>query len=330
VRDTDQAVLAADLADRLHADGVPNPHVLVTSARTGLGHESLRAVLADAVAERRAMTARLTADVRAAATAMTTGGEPTDLAKADRRELVDRLTRAAGGDRIAEIVAAEHRHQASIAVGWPPAKLVARWRRRHPIADLPRAGASPVSRSEADVALRDIAEAAADGADPPWPAVLRATAARVGADLVSGLGALGGRTARSTLAPPRWWLAVQALQRALTGAAIIGVLWLLVVAALGGFFHFDVDPLLIDTPGWEWIPVPSLLVLGGLALGLLLALLVRIPVAASARRRGAAARRSLASAVADLADRTVLAHLAEVLAERRELQRLLAEATAPG
>lgn len=329
VRDDDVAVVAHDLTERLRDDGIGDPHVVVTSAVTGVGLDALRALLADAVARRRAMTDRLVADIRTAASTMTTGGDPADLSKSDRRAFVDRLTHAAGGDRIAAVVAAEHRHLARQAMGWPPAKLVARWRRRHPIADLPRAGTSRVARSEIDVALRDVAEAAADGAEPPWPAVLRSTATDRADELVTGLDALTATTARDVVGAPRWWTVVQTLQRGLTAAAVIGAVWLLVVAALGGFLQFDVDPLLIDTPGAEWIPLPSLLVVGGLVLGLLVALVVRIPAGAAARRRGASARRALRSAVDDLATRTIVSDLDDALAERRELQRHLEVAARP-
>lgn len=323
VRADDARVIADDLSVRLGDDGIADPHVLLTSARTGVGLDAVHELLAVAVAERRAMTDRLTADVRSVASAMATGGETGELTKADRRPFVDRLTHAAGGDRIATVVAAEHRHRARRSMGWPPAKLATRWRRRHPIADLPRAGTSRVARSEIDVALRDVAEAAADGADAPWPSVLRSVATDGADDLVTGLDALGARTARDTAGEPRWWTAVQALQRALTAAVIVGLVWLLAVAALGGFLRFDVDPLLIATPGADWIPLPSLLVVGGLAIGLLVSLVVRIPVGAAARRRGASARRTLRSSVEELATRTVLADLDAVLADRRELRRHL-------
>lgn len=110
--------------------------------------------------------------------------------------------------------------------------------------------------------------------------------------------------------------------------AVAVALWLLVVAVLGGFFQLDTDPLLIDTPGWDWIPLPSLMVLGGLLAGLLIALLVRFPVAVAARRRGARVRNKLLKRVGVIADETVLADIGRVLAERNEIADQLAIATA--
>lgn len=322
LRPQDAAVVVDDLALRLRADGVDEPRVIATSATAGTGLAELRSVLAGAVAARRAMTDRLIADIRGAAAALATDGGKAELSSRDRHRFVDRLTDAAGGEQIASVVAAEHRHLARQAMGWPPTRIASRWRRRRrPITELPRATTNQVARSEVDVALRDVAEAAADDTGPVWTAALRATAAGGADDLASGLTALTGRTARDTLRQPRWWSVVRTLHRALMAAAAVGAVWLVALAIAGGFLRLDTDPLLIDTPGWEWIPLPSLLLLGGLVVSLVLALLVRIPVAVSARRRGAVARRALQSAVADLADRTVLAELQAALADRRELER---------
>jgi hypothetical protein len=62
---------------------------------------------------------------------------------------------------------------------------------------------------------------------------------------------------------------------------------LVIVAVLGGFFQLATDPLLPDTPGADWIPVPSALLLGGAVLGLLIGLLVRVSLGIAARRRDA-------------------------------------------
>ena len=120
----------------------------------------------------------------------------------------------------------------------------------------------------------------------------------------------------------------RALQHLVTFVAVVGALWLLVVAVLGGFFRLDTGPLLIDTPGWDWIPLPSLMVLGGLLAGVFIALIVRIPIAVAAGRRGARVRNQLLDRVGDVADETVLADIDNVLAERDEIAEQLAIATA--
>ena len=55
--------------------------------------------------------------------------------------------------------------------------------------------------------------------------------------------------------------------------------------------------------GW---PVPTLMVAGGAALGILLAVTAKFITAGVAKRRGARARKRLNAAVADVADRLVV------------------------
>lgn len=320
--------LVDDFRARLVDDGVTDPTVYVTSVADEVGVDAISAVIDEAVAARRSMVTRLETDLRSAALSLAAndGDGRGGLDKRDRREFVDRLGRAAGADAAGSVVAAQHRHDARAAMGWPPATLLTRWRRRHPIADLPRATGSSVAGSEVDLALRDVGEAAAGDLSSPWPRVLRDIALGHADALRPRLTAVTSEIARDAVGRPRWWGVVRALQQMLTIAVVVGAVWLLAAALLGGFLGFDTDPLLIDTPGAEWIPLPSLLVLGGLGLGFILSLLVRIPVGVAARRRGRRVRGALVRRVGQMADETVLADLDEALADRRRFGDLLATA----
>jgi len=319
--------VVADLHRRLVDDGVADPHVHAASVLAGDGLADVDGVITDAVDLRRAVVDRLGADLREVASTLAPTGSSDGVSKQARRDLIDRLGRAAGADDAGEIVAAQFRKDGRMAMGWPPVQLVERLRRRHPISELPRASASPVARSEIDLALRDVAEAASSDLAPPWPTAVRSVAAERSPDLTSRLTSVTQSTARTATKRPTWWGPVAALQRFVTLVAIVGALWLLVVAVLGGFFQLDTDPLLIDTPGWEWIPLPSLLVLGGLLVGLLLALIVKIPVNIGATRRGGRARKLLLGGVADIVDETVIADIDTVLAERSQINDHLAAVT---
>ena len=328
VSSRDREVVVADLMRRLNDDGVSNPQVHVTSAPSAGGIDPLDDLISSTVERRRAVVDRLESDLREVARSIAPTGTADGVSKKERSTLVEQLGHAAGADDAGTVVAAQHRKDARMVMGWPPVRLVERMRRRHPIADLPRATASTVARSEIDLALRDVAEAASSDLEPPWPTAIRTVAAERSQDLASLLTSTTQETARAAASRPRWWTPVAALQRLVTLVAVAGALWLLVVAVLGGFFQLDTDPLLIDTPGWDWIPLPSLMVLGGLLAGLVLAVIVRIPVAAAARRRGAIARNELRKRVAVVADDTVLADIARVLRERNEIAELVAIVTA--
>src|SRR5690606_34744627 len=59
----EQAECMADLEDLLRREGVAHPRVVATSATTGAGVDELKAILAEAVAARRAAYQRLEADL---------------------------------------------------------------------------------------------------------------------------------------------------------------------------------------------------------------------------------------------------------------------------
>jgi len=104
---------------------------------------------------------------------------------------------------------------------------------------------------------------------------------------------------------------VGGLQWLLAAVALAGALWLLVLVVLGFFQLDDVVPL----PRVEGLPLPTLLVVGGLLAGLLLAVVSRPLVALRARRRARAAERRLRAAVDVVAEEDVLEPMAEVRAD---------------
>ena len=324
----ERAAVVADFRRRLGDDGVSDPDVHVTSVLGADGLSAVDELVASTVELRRAVLDRLEADLRETAVSIAPGGTTDGVSKRARRELVERLGHAAGADEAGAIVAAQHRKDARMAMGWPPVRLLERVRRRHPISELPRASSSPVARSEIDLAVRNVAESAATDLAPPWPAAIRNVAADRSSDLASRLTSTTRDSARAATVRPRWWTPVAALQRLVTLVALVGALWLLVVAILGGFLQLDTDPLLIETPGWDWIPLPSLMVLAGLVAGLLIALLVRIPVAVAAGRRGARVRNDLLKRVGAVADETVLADIDRILADRATVTEALAVVSA--
>ena len=78
--------------------------------------------------------------------------------------------------------------------------------------------------------------------------------------------------------------------------AVGGLGWLGVLAVLG-YLQLPVP----DVPRVEGWPVPTLMIAGGAALGILLAVTAKFITAAAARMRASAARKRLTSAVADVA-----------------------------
>jgi len=343
--------ITRDLSGLLHADGLDGVPVHAVSARTGLGLPELREAIARRVAARTAAAARLEADVRGAAGVLSEscaegpGGHTGRVRPEHRARLVAALEEAAGVPTVVRAVDRAHRRRGALATGWPAVRWVRRLRpdplRRLRLdtgtatgdaaSALPAGGAEPgtavepalrpslpgptgVQRAQVSTATRNLAAASAEGLADPWPRRVREVAVggeERAADALSA--AVGATDLRQT--SPGWWTAVGALQRGLGAVAVVGLLWLVAVAALGWLQLSDAVP----TPDWEGLPVPTLLLVGGILAGLLVAFLARLAVGAGARRRARTAQRRLSERVSAVADELVVAPVEAELAAREHL-----------
>jgi len=102
----------------------------------------------------------------------------------------------------------------------------------------------------------------------------------------------------------------------------VGALWLLALAALGYLQLGDVIP----TPDVEGFALPTVLLLGGLLLGLLFSALFRWLNSIGARRRARRAAKALRRRIEAVADEQILAPVEEELAARERLCAAIAKA----
>jgi hypothetical protein len=225
-------------------------------------------------------------------------------------------------------VARSHRRAAALRLGWP----FTRWLRRFrpdPLRRLhlgPGAGAdrtslpaaSQAQHAHVEVALRALADKAAGSLPPPWPELIFRAASRRRDELPD---LLDQAVATANLASrrPRWWALGAGLQALLAGAALVGALWLL------GLFALDYlrlpDP---PVPRWEGFPLPTLLLLGGLVMGLGLAFVSGLLARVGAARRAAIVRRRLRGRVAEIAETILIGPLTEEVEARERLCATLA------
>jgi GTP-binding protein EngB required for normal cell division len=325
-----------DLVGLLRGYGLGSTPVLTVSALTGEGLDRLRGTLGDAVARRAAAVARLGADVTAAAAALLDECAPSarpELPKEDGKRVRDALADAAGVPTVVRAVASAHRRRGALATGWPFARWLKRLRpdplRRLRLPDQPAPeagtslpGTSPVQREQVAAATRALAAAASRELPAPWPNVVRRAATAREEQVADRLDrAVAG--ADLHVERPRWWWLAGALQKLLSVAVVAGLLWLLALVLLAWLQLDDVVPL----PEAWGIPVPTLLLLGGAAAGLVLAFLVRLVNGAAARRRARAAERSLRARVDEVAEELVLGPVQAELDAHRRLCDLLAEAS---
>ncbi|HET7476944.1 MAG TPA: GTPase [Dermatophilaceae bacterium] len=336
-------VCAADLQRLLAADGVADAEVVITAATSGAGVMELNFALAKAVQTRTAARRRLLADVRAVAAELRGGVADTDVqvaADADAR-LVDALGNAAGVPAVLDAVQRHYLREAVGRTGWP----FTRWARRlrpDPLrrlrldqarsaergdittadirsvlgrSSLPHA--TPAARAGVQLATQTLADRAGAQLPVRWASAVAEASSPPGPDLGDALDqAVLGTSLRSRT--PGWWRVWSVLQWLLALAAVAGLGWLAVLAALG-FLQLPVA----DPPRLGPLPYPLVLAVGGLLLGFLLGALARPLAARGARRRGAQIDRRLRESITAVAHQQVVAPVRLVLERHRRTREQL-------
>jgi GTP-binding protein EngB required for normal cell division len=309
-----------DIRRLLDADGLERVPLMVTSARTGEGIDALRNAIADRVRDKQVTRQRLEADLRSAAIRMRevtgTRGHP-QLSHERIAALEEAFADAAGVPTVVEAVEAATRMRGRRATGWPVTAWLSRLRpdplrRLH--LDLGRnrsaftgrgrtsvPAPTQVQRARVVAEVRAVADEVSAPLSRPWAdAVRHASVSRL-PDLNDRLDAALGATELGAGRMPAWAGLVRVLQWVLLVAAAAGLLWSGILLADPWFGV--VRP---HTPDVAGVPAPLVLLLGGVLLGLLLAVLCRFLVSATARTRARSADRKLRSAIATVADELVV------------------------
>jgi GTP-binding protein EngB required for normal cell division len=315
-----------DLRRLLDAEGLRDVDVLAVSAVTGDGLDALRGRLARRVADKQASARRLAADVAVAGDALrrASGTQPVEpLSRTTVGALTTQVAEAAGVPVVTQAVGQAWRLRGGLATGWPVLAWVAKFRpdplrrlhldrlgagRKRPEIDPSGVGrtslpaTSGVQQARVDTALRTLADQASTGLTRGWADAVR-RAAR------SGQGSLADRVDRAVATTDldlaghrRWWQATRVLQWLLVAAVAAGLGWLGTAFVLA---YLQLPPL--PDVYWWGLPAPTVLLLGGVAAGLLVAALARIGVEVGARRRVARARSELRAAIAAVTGELVVA-----------------------
>ena len=328
----DTEIVLTDLKRLLDEDGLVGVPAMATSAKQPGMLTELREALEKTVAERQAALRRLAGDLDMVAEQLaTTIGPPAAEDEVDRatvRQLSDALAASAGVPAVAAATASAYRHRAVASTGWPLVRGVRKLRpdplkRLHLSTDKPDTDVAvveaPVSRTslpEADAAtksavglsVRAVAARAAAPIPQVWaPALSTASRSRLG-DLPDALDRAVARTDLGMSRKPIWWTVVGLLQWLFTIAAVVGLGWL-----IAGYPVRVLGLPAFDNPRVGEVPMPTLLLLGGLLLGALLAVLIRPVVNFGARRAGRRAEQRLRGSVTEVAREYVVAPVREVL-----------------
>jgi len=319
----------AHAVSTLRSDGFANPAVLVVSAVTGEGVAPLRREIRSRIAARDVALRRLDADLRTVASACGDIPEPPPAGALAERKLAEGLATAAGAGTVGAAVAAGYRHDAARKTGWPFARLVLRLK-RHPLRALrpmqtfgtgaAPATAVPIDRDRLSLAVKLYADARTGAIPTAWSRRARSAAATDLETMAPALSSAVTAAARSAIAPPRWWGVVGRLQWTLAAVAAAGAAWLAALAVLG-YLKVPTDGFIPRLGEW---PIPTLLLLGGAAAGLLVALVARPIATAGGRRRAHRAVRDIERKLAGIASDRVAGPLDAELERWAQLRRSLA------
>ena len=303
-------------------DGVP---LLATSAVTGQGIDDLRARLAQLATDKRAAADRLSADVAVVARDLDDAVGQAD-ATAPAKESVARLTKylaaSAGVPVVVDAVRTSLRHRGQLATGWPLVKWIGRLR-PDPLKRLRLGGRkdqpalesgvrtslparSATSNAQLSTGLRAISNELSVGMPSLWQEAVAGAVHRNEASLPDSLDRAVVATDLGADRTPIWWQVIRVLQWLLIAAVAVGALWLTLNVVLGYFGLPRVDVYPMGPEGGLQVPVPTILVVGGVVLGLVLSGVSGLAIAASANGAARRAQRALEASVAGVAEEQVL------------------------
>ncbi|MGA8846755.1 MAG: GTPase [Nocardioides sp.] len=323
-----------DVRRLLDLDGLREVPVFAVSARHGIGIDDLRSEIAARASAKKLTRERIEADLRSAAGRLAEAsgsGKARTLRPARIRDLEEAFADSAGVPVVVEAVERSTRLKAGRATTWPLLSIFSRLR-PDPLKrlglDLGDAGAAlrgssrsslpattPVQRARIDSEVRALADDASSGLGSPWvQSVRRASVARL-PELSDRLDSAMARTDLGASTLPVWASVVRVLQWLLIITAVVGGAWtaLLVVGGSLPEQQYQVAGM----------PLPLLMLVAGVGAGILLALVCRGLVAATARTRAASADRTLREQVHAVATELVIDPVGAELAAYSEMQSAL-------
>lgn len=294
----EQAVLAS-LSQLLRADGLELKLMdapLAVSTKSGYQVDQLRQLLFSLARSKQAAQQRLEADLVTLAQRLKTqdgGPEPEGLSDQEALIFEEALGRVAGVPTLLDAAAQSYRRSARASTGW----VVTRWTQSLTKDPLKRLGLgreeskdsqdltgegqilrrsslpswTSAQKSALATASRACITATSGEVQEPWASSIRQAALSRQEDFepqleraLFSLDYLRGKK-------PLWQRVLSSLQWLAAAAALLGLLWLTGLA-LGDFFQL---PLEAPRPEGFPLPLPTLLLISGLALGLALSLLGR-------------------------------------------------------
>ncbi len=324
----------ADLIRLLDSEGLHDAQVLVTSARTGAGVDELRKLLARTVAERRAASNRIAADLDVMAVRfLPYAGEGRGSSEDDdfsevppnsAATLADSFGRAAGAAGVGQALQSARELRAIDYVGWPVSWLVDRALGRDPVRKLRlgnlweelrgvSAGPAGAQQAEIDNALTVLGDQIGPTLPKPWSQTVRVAARSRRDEIPGALGAVIGDTLPAENSVEPWWRMVAVWQGLLLGCAVAGLAWVAALVVIG-VFHATRHAMAIFSDA-ALLPWVILLIAAILTLGWLTASGCMSMVSSAAVRERSRIEQQMRAAMEQVAEQYVLVPVKQELSE---------------
>jgi len=337
------AQVRKDFLQLLRADGLVHPQVFEVSAVTGQGVDALRGYMAELVKSKQGMISRLKADVllQARALASQVGTEKrVDMGRSSVMSVTQGCMEVAGVDQIAEAVRGSVTRSGRAATGWPWLKWVARFKpdplkrlhldrfltgKSEEPPELVRTSivVHPVTRARIDTVIREVSDGVGAKLPRGWKSALDRVIKRQAETLPEAVDQAVVATDLGVDVKRSWWSVVQVLQWIIFAITLVGLGWLAVNVVLSVFLQMPA----IAAPKLGVLPLPTWMVIGGVAAGLILAGISRAGVAVSAKAAGLRAESRLRKAMEKVAIDQIIAPIDAELTRYRKAQEALAEIT---
>lgn len=340
--DDERTRMLADLRRLLELDGLKGTKVLAASALTGYGIKELQDALAELIKSKKAAALRLAADVEVAAAGLRPhigDVEVDDVPRKRVAQLDETLMVAAGVPVVVEAVAKAWRQRGAYATGWPIVSWLEKFRpdplrmlhldmvstKKQKAIEPGRVNrtslptAQGVAKARVDSAVRGLADETSAPLPRVWQDSVRRAARTDEAVLPDHLDRAIATADLALDEGNGWWSVVRALQWLVLLTMLVGLGWLGINFVLTAYLMLPALPV----PMVGRLGLPTVLALGGLGGGILLALLSRIGVEVGARSKARLARATLRKAIGKVTTTSVVEPVNEELARRERAREAL-------
>lgn len=328
----------ASLEELVRADGLPHARALAVSATTGDGLEELRKEFSAVAKKKSAALMRIDADLKAEAQhcAQLLGavcerdgcvveGLANEVPPRATDVLEDAIAQAAQVPAISAAVGASYRKRAGAATGWPVTRWISGFR-ADPLSRM-RIGRATQSHRAEDSEEEFVARSSLSvdapmavgrmnrgfdaylddvvgDARPPWPQRIREVAEPEREKLPETADYALTHTSINARVRSWWWTPTNVLQWCALLAAVVGLGWLLALAAFD-FFQIPQPPMPMLEGLWIPIPIPTALIVFGVLLGILAGLGASFVNGLAARRHQAKAEAQLRTSIRSAIEESV-------------------------